>query len=92
MNAEAIFLEIVMELNKARAKFPTWPTDALHAFGVVNEEAGELQKEVMQMTYEPHKTDLEAVRKEAIQLAAMAFRFIASIDRYTFTPAENHEQ
>lgn len=84
--------EIIHETARATAKFPTWPTDALHAVGVVAEEMGELQKEVMQLTYEPHKSTSESVRKEAVQLAAMTLRFLMSLDRYEYTPGHQHAQ
>jgi hypothetical protein len=61
------------ELTRAIEKFPTWPTDPpLHALAVLGEEFGELTKDVLQMTYEPHKTSAENVRNEAIQTAAKA--------------------
>lgn len=84
--------EVMAELGRAIAKFPTWPTDPLHAIGVVNEEVGELNKAVLQQVYEPHKNPSGAVRSEAVQAAAMALRFIASIDRYTFTGSQQHDQ
>lgn len=87
-----IWDEVADEVKRATAKFPTWPTDALHAVGVVAEEMGELQKEVMQLTYEPDKSTEESVRKEAIQLAAMAVRFLMSLDRYKYTPRPQHSQ
>ena len=43
------------ELARAVAKFPTWPTDPLHALAVLGEEFGELTKAMLQHTYEPHK-------------------------------------
>ena len=85
-------LAVCAEVDRATAKFPTWPTDALHAVGVVAEEMGELQKEVLQLTYEPHKATRDAVRKEAVQLAAMAIRFLMSLDRYEYQPRPQHSQ
>lgn len=82
----------VGEVERATRKFPTWPTDPLHALAVLQEEVGELSKEVVQLTYEPHKSSLEAVRREAIQTAAMALRFLASIDRYEFKRGAQHSQ
>lgn len=84
--------EVLTELSAAMAKFPTWPTDPLHASGVVAEEAGELFKAVLQQVYEPHKNKPGDVRKEAIQTAAMAIRFIASMGAYEFKPGPQHEQ
>jgi hypothetical protein len=80
------------ELRKAVAKFPTWPTDPLHALAVLGEEFGELTKAVLQLTYEPHKTRDGEVRTEAIQTAAMALRFLESLDVYTYQPGRQHEQ
>lgn len=80
------------ELERAIAKFPTWPTDPLHALAVIGEEFGELTKDVLQMTYEPGKTSAENVRKEAIQTAAMALRFVASLDTYIYKAGEQHRQ
>ncbi len=90
--ASIIIAEIEAEISRAIAKFPTWPTDPLHAFAVVSEEFGETQKEVLQLTYEPHKSSKEAVRKEAVQLAAMSIRFLVSMDRYKYTPLAQHSQ
>lgn len=93
LTAEAeVVKEVGAEIARAIAKFPEWPTDPLHAFAIVSEEFGECQKEVLQMTYEPHKSSREAVRKEAVQLAAMAIRFLVSLDRYEYTPRAQHAQ
>lgn len=82
---------VFAELGRAVAKFPTWPTDPLHALGVLHEEVGELSKEVLQLVYEPHKTSPAKVREEAIQAAAMALRFVLSLDAYDYTPGVQHE-
>lgn len=87
-----VLVEIMAEVEKATRKFPTWPTRIIDAGNVVAEEAGELSKACLQVTYEKHKETLEGVRTEAIQTAAMAFRFLCSMDRYDTTPAEQHEQ
>jgi NTP pyrophosphatase (non-canonical NTP hydrolase) len=90
--ADNITTEVLAELERAMRKFPTWPTDPLHALAVLGEEFGELTKDVLQLTYEPHKTNAENVRKEAIQTAAMALRFAASLTRYSYLPADQHAQ
>jgi len=87
-----VLVEIMAEVEKATRKFPTWPTRIIDAGNVVSEEAGELAKACLQVTYEPHKETLEGVRMEALQTAAMAFRFLCSMDRYDATPGEQHEQ
>lgn len=87
-NTEAIF----SELQRAVSKYPTWPTDPLHALAVLGEEYGELTKAVLQLTYEPHKTSADEVRMEAIQTAAMALRFALSLDTYRYEPSQQHAQ
>lgn len=92
MRLEEVYNEIGIELNRAVSKFPTWPTDAIHASSIVQEEAGELATEVNQLTYEKSKSSLEKVKAEAIQTAAMAIRFLMSIDRYDFAQGPQHRQ
>lgn len=85
---------VAEELEKAILKFPTWPTDPLHAVAVVNEEIGELNKAILQYVYEPHKADGDEVRKEAIQAAAMTLRFLISLDQlaYVYNQSAQHFQ
>lgn len=90
--AHLVLSSVFDELNRAVRKFPTWPTDPLHALAVIGEEFGELTKDVLQMAYEPGKTSAENLRKEAIQTAAMALRFVASLDDYIYKAGEQHRQ
>lgn len=83
---------VISEVGRAATKFPTWPTDPQHALNVLGEEFGELTKAVVQATYEPEKNERDAVRKEAIQTAAMAIRFLLSLDRYEYKPCPQHKQ
>lgn len=87
-----IIAEVTAEIERATAKFPTWPTDPLHAVAVLGEEFGELTRAVLQSTYEPHKVKPGDVRGEAVQTAAMALRFLASLDRYVYTGSAQHHQ
>lgn len=89
---EVTFPEVFAEIQKAVAKFPTWPTDPLHALAVLGEEYGELTKATLQLTYEPHKTSMDELRTEAIQTAAMALRFLQSLPVYEFKQGEQHAQ
>jgi NTP pyrophosphatase (non-canonical NTP hydrolase) len=82
--------EVRAEIGRAIAKFPTWPSDPLHAVAVVGEEAGELTKATLQAVYEPHKSNLADMREEAVQTAAMALRFIASLSKYQFNEGNQH--
>ncbi|MCC6603065.1 MAG: hypothetical protein IT327_07640 [Anaerolineae bacterium] len=97
-NQTEIIEEVMAELNRARAKFPTWPDDPIHAAAVVAEESGELAKAVLQACYEQEKNEhyfqdqLTEVRREAIQTAAMAIRFLVSMDQYTFEAGRQHRQ
>lgn len=83
---------VTAELARAVRKFPTWPTDPLHAVAVLGEEFGELTKAVLQSVYEPHKVKPGEVRTEAVQTAAMALRFLQSLDAYAYTPGDQHAQ
>lgn len=80
------------ELTAACMKFPTWPSDPLHALAVLGEEFGELTKAVLQAVYEPHKSNPAHVRAEAIQTAAMALRFLVGLDHYEYLRGEQHGQ
>ena len=90
--AELIFPEILRELELALKKFPTWPTDPLHALAVLGEEYGELVKGLLQMVYEPNETTQEKVYKEAMQTAAMVVRLTASLDMYHYQKSHQHHQ
>ena len=85
--------EVMAELARATAKFPTWPTDPLHALAVLGEEFGELTKAMLHFTYDPHKkvTRLD-IRAEAIQTAAMALRLAMSLPLYDYAPGPQHKQ
>ncbi len=87
-----IFYEIQAEVGRAVDKFPTWPTDPLHAIAVVNEEIGELNQAILQTIYEPHKSGTREVYAEAIQSAAMLIRFLTSAHEYDYSKGEQHEQ
>lgn len=88
----SIFEEVGDELGAATVKFPTWPSDPLHALAVLGEEFGELTRAVLQLTYEPGKSSPAGVRKEAIQTAAMAIRFAISLEVYDYRPTADHVQ
>jgi NTP pyrophosphatase (non-canonical NTP hydrolase) len=92
MNIDEAISLIAGEVKKATSKFPTWPTDPLHAVAVLGEEYGELVKAVLQVTYEPHKSCMEDVRMEAIQVAAMGLRFVMSLNNYSYQQGDQHTQ
>lgn len=83
---------IVEELVRATDKFPVWPTDPLHAFAILQEEVGELCQAILDVTYEPTKSGADDVRREAVQVAAMAHRFLLSLDKYEYKESDQHFQ
>jgi len=76
--------DVLAEVERATAHFPTWPADPFQALAILGEEFGELTKAVLQTTYEPHKVGPGELRTEAIQTAAMALRFLTHLDGYHF--------
>lgn len=88
----SVVREVLAEVERAAKKFPTWPTDPLHALAVLAEEFGELSKAALQLTYEPEKSSADQVHQEAIQTAAMAVRFAMSLHRYKYERAAQHSQ
>ena len=76
-------MEMVLEeLALAMKKYPTWPTDPIHAAAIVQEECGELIQACIDKVFPDlnNKGDNASKRafKEAIQTAAMALRFIVN--------------
>jgi len=73
--------DIMDEVARAVDKFPRWPTNPFHALAILGEEKGELDKSVVQWVGEARKGVTEGdVRAEAVQTAAMAVRFLVSLD------------
>jgi len=87
-----VLTDVLIEVSRAMEKHPTWPTDALHAKAVLDEEVGELEQAILQHIYEPEKSSLSNVKEEAIQSAAMTIRFLLSIEEYDFKPCTQHNQ
>jgi len=93
LNRDQIVQEILKELDRAVQKYPLWPSNAMHAIGPFNEEVGELNQALFQRVYEPWKNnDHEQVKKEATQAAAMAIRFLMSVDIYDYIQSSQHSQ
>lgn len=84
--------DVLAEVARATERFPTWPTDPIHAMAVLGEEYGELNKAILQAVYEPHKSSPVEVREEAIQCAAMAMRFLMSLPIYRYEGGAQHHQ
>lgn len=90
VSVNAIMVEVSDEIDRAMFKFPLFPTDPLHALAVLGGKYGELNKAVLQGVYQPDKVTPEQIREEAIQTAAMAVRFIASLDQYLYLKSFQH--
>mgnify|MGYP003631603252 CR=1 FL=1 len=69
--------DIVKEYKKACKKHPEWPSDILHQIAIVNEESGEATRASLQFVYE--KGNIEEVKKELIQTAAMCLRMLKGL-------------
>jgi hypothetical protein len=78
------------ELQSAERKFPGFPTDPIHAAAILQEEAGELVQSALQYTYEGGC--LGAMQKEAVQVGAMALRFLLNFDSIKSRPSEQVER
>lgn len=72
--------QIYTELKKAKAKWPNWVYDPIHATGILNEEAGEAQQAAYDFCYS--NGDIEKLRIEACQTGAMAIRLLKNLDKY----------
>lgn len=73
----AVLHDIMKELRNAESKHPSMGQDMVHRAAVVSEESGELVRATLMHHYEKGK--LSDVRKEAVQTAAMAIRFILEL-------------
>lgn len=82
---------VMDELQRARAKFPQWPDDPIHAAAVVQEEAGELVQAALQDAYEPDKATLNDAHEEARQTAAMAIRWMQNYGSYVPASTAQHD-
>jgi NTP pyrophosphatase (non-canonical NTP hydrolase) len=81
---------IQRELERAESKFPGFPTDPVHAAAILQEESGELIQAALQFTYEGGSFD--AMKKEAVQVGAMALRFLVNIESMQVRPSEQVER
>lgn len=73
---EAITLESLNELHRARLLYPNWPADIVHASAVMLEEAGEVLKSANEVRWSQKDATIADVRKEVIQTIAMCYRLL----------------
>lgn len=74
-----VISEVITELQRAEAKHPFWPKDHIHAAAIITEELGELTQACLQAKYE--NGDPINIKIEAIQVGAMAIRFIYNFNK-----------
>jgi hypothetical protein len=89
MRVEDVAARVFLEMYNAERKFPTFPVDPIHAAAVVEEEAGELIQAALQFTYEGGSVD--AMAKEAVQVGAMALRFLCIFEQMESRPSRQVE-
>lgn len=86
-NRNQIWQSIELELRSAKKKHPNWPDHIAAQAGIVCEEAGELMKAALEFKYEREtnnedlRVQIESMRKEAVQTAAMAIRFLENLNK-----------
>jgi len=72
--------QILIELKKAKSKWPDWLFDPIHASSILCEEAGETLQAANDFCYS--NGDIERLRIEAAQTGAMAIRLLENLDKY----------
>ena len=77
MTESDIVLAVLTELDRARARYPRWPADLIHAAAIASEESGEVVKSVNNYVWQQGDDSIADIRKEAIQAIAMWMRFLA---------------
>lgn len=69
--------EIQDELERAEKKHPDFPDDMFHQLAIMQEEAGEVTKAVLQYKYEDGT--YEHIKEELIHTAAMCMRMLQNM-------------
>jgi DNA-binding CsgD family transcriptional regulator len=64
------------ELARARAKYPAWPSDLVHAAAIASEESGEVVKACNSYVWQQGDETPADIRKEAVQAIAMFVRLL----------------
>jgi hypothetical protein len=81
-----ILQQIDAEYESAKERYPWWPADPIHAIHIMYEERGELTQAALDHVYPKAnhhgKDTIDRMKKEAIQTAAMAIRFLENIHIY----------
>jgi NTP pyrophosphatase (non-canonical NTP hydrolase) len=72
------YLPIDEELKRAEKKHPNFPKDMFQQLAIMQEEAGEVTKAVLQYHFEGG--DKEDIKSELIQTAAMCMRMLKALE------------
>lgn len=76
MTDEQVYDLVRAELNRARARYPWWPADAIHACAIANEEVGEVTRAINSWAWQQGDETPADIRKEAVQAIAMFVRLL----------------
>jgi len=68
---------IINALKEAKEKHPVWPEDIFEQLAILQEEAGEITKAVLD--YKTGDGSKEDLQKEVYQTAAMCLRFLENL-------------
>ena len=74
---DKIIDDIYHEYCSACKIHPVWPDDIIHAVSIMNEESGESIRAALNYVYE--EGNLDDLKKELIQTAAMCVRCLINI-------------
>lgn len=74
---QEIISMVIAELKRAEKKFPKWPDNLIECAAIVGEESGELIRASLQYKYQ--NGNIESMREEAVQVAAMGIRFLKNL-------------
>lgn len=78
MNDQLSHIALILEeLERAKALHPKFPLDVIHQVAIMNEEAGEAIRAALNWSY--HGEDVEHLKTELIQTAAMCLRCLEHI-------------
>lgn len=71
------YMPIDVELKRAEELHPNYPTDIFEQVAIMNEEAGEVTRAVLQ--YKREGGSIDSVKEELVQTAAMCMRMLNAI-------------
>lgn len=76
---------VLKELLRAKMQHHGWPSDPIHAVNIITEEVGELATDANDFYWRGGPDEKRSgMRNEAVQVGAMALRFLLHLDEYSF--------